>query len=84
MPSLRSILKGTYYIIKILFSMLWALIYLRWQIWRSKKAFAKELQENGIPKDVAKKLTTHYNKQNKKLIGSLISAARFSRQTEKE
>ncbi len=79
MPSVKGILKSAYYIPKLLFSLLWALVYFRWSIWRAKRSFAEELTEQGIPKDIARELANMYDKQNKRLLNDLISAARSAK-----
>lgn len=72
MPSIRIVLKSSYYISKLVFSLVWALIYLKWSTWRAKRSFGRALRDQGLPRDVADELAGWYGKQNAQLLKSFL------------
>jgi hypothetical protein len=69
----KTVLQSGYCIAKLLLVLpIYALVYLRWRVWRAKYAFKAELIRSGMPRNVVNMLTTHYNAQNKKIVSTLI------------
>jgi hypothetical protein len=67
----KAVLQSGYCIAKLLLVLpVYALVYLRWRVWRAKYTFKAELIRSGMPRNVVNMLTTHYNTQNKKIVSS--------------
>ena len=69
MGKLVRIAKIGFYLGKLALSVLWALPYFRWRIWRAKHAFKKELRREGLPDELVTSLVESYNRQNKQVFG---------------
>ncbi len=71
MSSVTSWLKVGYYLGKLGLVVLLALPYLRWRMWKAKRAFRAELLKSGVSRELANNLTASYNRSNKMMVGSL-------------
>ena len=70
--TIKGILRNGYYVGKLLLTGLYALLYLKWLMWKAKHTFRKELVRNGMPESTADKLALEYNAQSKSMIRSVI------------
>lgn len=69
MGKLVRIIKIGFYLGRLGLSVVWALPYFRWRIWRAKHAFKKELRREGLPDELVESLVESYNRQNKQVFG---------------
>ena len=69
MGKATGVIKVGFYLGKLAFSVVWALPYLRWRIWRAKQAFKRELEKEGLPDELVGSLVQSFNRQNKQVFG---------------
>jgi len=59
---IRDIANIVFYLVRLVFSLLALRLTLRWEIYKTRKAFEKQLIKQGMRKKDAKKLSGHYVK----------------------
>jgi hypothetical protein len=79
MVSATTIARSGYYILKILPSLLWLPINIRWNIGHMTDVFEDELIQSGLDHDVSRQLARAYHDANKQLVSQMTSMRSWTR-----
>ena len=79
MVSATTIARSGYYILKILPSLVWLPINIRWNIGHVTDVFEDELIQSGLDHDVSRQLARAYHDANKQLVSQMTSLRSWTR-----
>jgi hypothetical protein len=79
MVSATTIARSGYYILKIIPSLLWLPVNIRWKIGQMTDVFEDELIQSGLNHDVSRQLAKVYHDANKQLFSQIASPRSWTR-----
>jgi hypothetical protein len=79
MVSATTIARSGYYVLKIIPSLLWLPVNIRWKIGQMTDVFEDELIQSGLNHDVSRQLAKVYHDANKQLVSQITSPRSWTR-----
>ena len=79
MVSATTIARSGYYILKIIPSVIWLPINIRWNIGQMTGVFEDELIQSGLDHNVSRELAKTYHDANKQLVSQMTSLRSWTR-----